>query len=169
MDWLCIGWPLQKGCNHRLKTEDEAGAEINQFRRGNGDVTPGADSGAGDRGQSAVADLRHAPLDMLREAVIDAAEEGVVDFADVHGGKRGLAGTAADGGLEVRPEGPAEWLAGDAQAYQEVAQHGVVGVQVGEAHIEAGVELAGVEEIVVPAQVVAIEDLGGGVIAEEGE
>jgi hypothetical protein len=76
----------------------------------------------------------------------------------------------AEGGRHVGLEGAAEGLAGDADADEEIAfEHGVVGVEVGVAHIEAGAELAGVEEVVVAADVVSVEHLGGGVLAEEGE
>ena len=42
-------------------------------------------------------------------------------------------------------------------------------MEVGLAHIEAGGDLAGLEEVPVAAIVEAVEDLGGGVLSEEGE
>ena len=65
-------------------------------------------------------------------------------------------------------KGRGEGRCGDANADQEVPEQGVIGVQVGVAHVEAGGDLAGMEEVVVAAQVVAVEHLGGGVLAEEG-
>jgi hypothetical protein len=42
-------------------------------------------------------------------------------------------------------------------------------MEVGLAYIDACVKIAGVEEIIVAAEVEAVEHLGGGVLAEEGE
>src|ERR1035437_1908835 len=113
----------ERGFARGLEAEDEAGAEVNQLRLGDRHVASGAYGGAGNSSQSAVPDLRHAPIDMPRKGVIHAAKDGVVHLADMHRGEWGLAGALADGGLHVRTEGPIERLAGKAHANQEVAHH----------------------------------------------
>ena len=105
--------------------------------------------------EGAVADLEDAQVDVAGEGVVDSTEDGVVELADFDGGVGGFGGAGADGCLDVGLEGAVEGLAGDADADEEIAQQGVVGMQVGVAHVEAGVELAGVEEVVVSAEVVA--------------
>src|ERR1039457_1915534 len=152
-----------------LEAEDQAGAEANQFGRGDCDVSALPDGGAADGGQGAVADLQDAEVHMARQGVIDAAVDAVIDLLDVDSTCRGLSAALADGGLDVGLERAREWAAGDAHAHLEVLQHRIVGVLIGEAQVEAGVELTRMIEIVETAQVVSPENLERGVLAEEGE
>ena len=77
---------------------------------------------------------------MACQGIVDAGEDSVVELADFYRASRGLGSAGTDRDHNVGLDGASERLAGDAQAYQEILKHSVVGVQVGKTHIKTGGE-----------------------------
>src|SRR5271157_4645160 len=109
------GGDPSEGRDGGLEAEDQAGAEAELAGCRDVQVAAAAHVGAADRGQGAVADLTHTPVDVRFQGVIDAAVEDVIQLADVYGASWGLGGAQAEGELGVGSKWALEGLAGDAR------------------------------------------------------
>ena len=128
-----------------------------------------ADGVAADSREGAVSDFDDAEVDMLMHGVIGAYHDAELGAGNAYrgGGSPGTAGT--DKGLSVGFEGELEGRSGHSGADEESVEGCAVSVGDGVADINAGLELAVMVEVVVTADVGAVERARGLARTEEGE